>query len=154
MRVSLILAGCLAASGVHAATCFTPVEVEAADLRVLQQQFNVAALNCQTSDTSATFAERYNIFIKLFSRQLQDNSEILYHHFGKDTRALDRWMTQVANTAGQDVYRNPLFCQIAWDRLEVLDRMTPDKMETFVYGLGVAGEMAPVCRDKTKTPAK
>jgi hypothetical protein len=154
LRAFLILAGCLAASGVHAA-CFTPTEVEAADLRVLQQQFNVAALNCQASDPVATFASRYNLFIKLFSVQLQNNSEVLYHHFGKDTKALDHWMTQIANTAGQDVYRNPQFCQIAWDRLEVLDRMSSDQMEAFVYGLGVAGDMAPACAPKQKkTPAK
>jgi len=154
LRASLILAGCLAASGVHAA-CFTPIEVEAANLRVLQQQFNVAALNCQiTEPGTASFAELYNRFISLFSNQLQNNSEVLYHHFGKNSRDLDHWMTQVANNAGQDVYRNPQFCQIAWDRLDVLNRMTTDKMETFVYTSGVAGDMAPSCPEQKKTPAK
>ena len=89
------------------AACFKPAEVEAANLRVLQQQFNVAALNCQTSDPHATFATRYNQFIKSFEVQLLKNSEILVRHFGKDGAGRCRRIGRLGGgPAGHDVIRS------------------------------------------------
>jgi hypothetical protein len=134
---------------VAAPSCFTASEVEAAHLRVLQQQFNVAALNCETADPSdPTFSERYNQFIQRFSNELQNNSEILYHHFGKDRTSLDRWMTRVANDAGQKVITNPTFCQQAWDRLDQMIPLAPAAMETYAVTSAVAGDLAPLCPEK------
>jgi hypothetical protein len=154
LRSFLILASLLAAGAAQAASsCFTQAEIEAADLRVLQQQFNVAALNCRTADPAdPTFAERYNRFIKLFSPQLQDNSEILYHHFGRDGRTLDRWMTRVANEAGQGVYKKSDFCQVAWDRLDHMITLNGEQMQAFAVQTAAAGDLAPPC--PLKTPKK
>ena len=134
--------------------CFTQVEAEAAHLRALQQQFNVAALNCQTTNPEdPTFTERYNRFIRLFSKELQDNSDTLYRHFGKDGRALDRWMTRVANLAGQSVIRNPDFCQVAWDRLEEVAALAPAQLRKYVVLTEAAGDLAPACVPEKKTPS-
>jgi hypothetical protein len=148
---SSILAALLCSSvTVAAPSCFTAPEVEAAHLRVLQQQFNVAALNCQTGDPSdPTFSERYNQFIQRFSNELQNNSEILYHHFGKDRSSLDRWMTRVANDAGQKVITNPTYCQQAWDRLDQMIPLAPAAMESYAVTASVAGDLAPLCPEKT-----
>ena len=134
------------------AACFKPAEVEAANLRVLQQQFNVAALNCQTSDPHATFATRYNQFIKSFEVQLLKNSEILVRHFGKDG-SLDRWMTRVANDAGQSVYKKSDFCQVAWDRLEEINQLTGEQMVAYAGNISVAAEFAPACPETLKKAA-
>ncbi len=149
----LALAGLSAPAPAAIPACFTPAEAEAAHLRVLQQQFTVAALNCQTSDPNdPTFAARYNQFIRQFSVQLQNNSETLYHHFGRGSRELDRWITRIANDAGQKVITAPEFCQQAWDRLELMDGMTPAEMERYAVRTEAAGDFAPVCRPPSARP--
>jgi len=141
-------------------TCFTPSEAEAAHLRVLQQQFTVAALSCQTLDPAdPSFAARYNRFIELFAPQLQNNSETLYHHFGRGNTELDRWITRIANDAGQRVLNSPNFCQEAWNRLDVMITLAPSEMESFAVKSEAASDFAPLCpikpaADKKKASAK
>jgi hypothetical protein len=159
LRQHLLLALCLlpCCAAPAAPSCFTPAEVEAADIRVLQQQLNVAALNCQTGDSAdPSFAVRYNSFIKQFAKPLQDNAENLRRHFGADKNGLDRWMTRVANQAGQAVITQPDYCQIAWDRLDAMVPLSTEAMEDFAVRSHVAGDLAPACpeKPKKKTPAK
>ena len=153
MRSVVVLVFLLAAGSVAAApSCFTRPEIDAAHLRVLQQQFNVAALNCQTVDPGApTFSERYNRFVTLFSDQLQRNSETLRRHFARDQGGLDRWITRIANNAGQAVFMKPDFCQVAWDRLDHVITLDGAQMESYAVETAVARDFAPACPEK---PAK
>ena len=139
----------LSASLQAAPACFTPAEAAAAHLRVLQLHFNVAALNCQLADPEApSFAERYNRFVGQFSAQLQNNGAVLSRHFGKDRAGFDRWMTRIANQAGQSVIAKPDFCQLAWDRLEKIITLPADAIEAYAVETGVAAEFAPRCPEK------
>jgi hypothetical protein len=122
---------------------------------VLQQQFNVAALNCQTDDPKGPgFAERYNQFVHQFTKPLQDNAELLQRHFGADRNGLDRWMTRVANQAGQSVMNQPDFCQVAWDRLERMVALEPAAMAKVAVDSGAAASLAPACPEKIPVKKK
>ncbi len=130
--------------------CFTKSELEAAHLRVLLQQFNVAALNCQTMDPNdPTFAQHYNKFILRFGPQLTRNGEVLKHHFAAERGGLDRWITQIANDAGSQVINQPNFCQQAWDRLDDMIALEPADMELYAQRTGAGAGFAAECRAKT-----
>jgi hypothetical protein len=124
-------------------------------LRVLQQQFTVAALSCQTSNPSdPTFASRYNRFIERFAPQLQDNSEILYHHFGRGSSDLDRWITRIANDAGQKIITTADFCQVAWNRIDLMITLSPAEMQAYAAKTEVAGDFATLCSEQTSVAGK
>jgi hypothetical protein len=150
LRLSVVPVLFLLSASLQAApACFTPSEAAAANLRVLQQHFNVAALNCQLSDPSVPgFAERYNRFVGQFSAQLQENGAVLSRHFAKDKTGFDRWMTRIANQAGQSVVTKPDFCQLAWDRLERILALPPGEIEAYAVETAVAAEFAPRCPEK------
>ena len=147
--ISAVLACAAIGSAAQAGpACFTKNEVEAAHLRVLLQQFNVAALNCQTNDPNdPTFASHYNKFVLRFGPQLSKNSEMLKHHFAADHGGLDRWITAIANDAGSQVINVPNFCQLAWDRLADMIVLEPTEMEGYANRTEVAGSFAPACRE-------
>lgn len=144
--------------------CFTKPELEAAHLRALLQQFNVAALNCQTLDPNdPTFAQHYNKFVLRFSTQLSQNSEVLKHHFASDRGGLDHWITRIANDAGSQVINKPDFCQVAWDRLGDMVVLEPADMLLYANRTAAATAFAPACAEiqtaahtsgQKKTPSK
>ena len=141
--------------------CFTKAELEAAHLRALLQQFNVAALNCQTLDPNdPTFASHYNKFVLRFGTQLSKNSEVLKHHFATDRGGLDHWITLLANDAGSQVINKPDFCQVAWDRLGDMVTLEPADMQIYANRTEAAASFAPACREtitasgQKKTPSK
>jgi len=131
-----------------APACFTKTELPAAHLRALQQQFNVAALNCQTLGSDApTFASHYNKFVQRFGAQLASNGEVLKRHFGH-LNALDHWITLIANDAGSQVINQPNFCQLAWDRLDDMIALEPAAMEVYASKTEAAGNLATPCPEK------
>jgi hypothetical protein len=144
--------------------CFTQAELEAAHLRALLQQFNVAALNCQTLDPNdPTFAQHYNKFVLRFEAQLAKNSEVLKHHFASDRGGLDHWITQIANDAGSQVINKPDFCQVAWDRLGDMVVLEPADMQIYANRTEAGAAFAPACAEvqtashtggQKKTPSK
>ena len=160
--ISAVLACASIGSAAQAGpACFTKGEREAAHLRVLLQQFNVAALNCQTNDPDdPTFASHYNKFVLRFGPQLSRNSELLKHHFAPDHGGLDRWITAIANDAGSQVINIPNFCQQAWDRLADMISLEPAEMESYANRTEAAASFAPACREvqqaagQKKTPSK
>ena len=134
--------------------CFTKPEVEAAHLRALLQQFNVAALNCQTLDPDdPTFASHYNKFVLLFGAQLSKNSEVLKHHFASDRNGLDHWITRIANDAGSQVINKPDFCQVAWDRLGDMVALEPVDMQVYANRTEAGTTFAPACAETVQAAA-
>jgi hypothetical protein len=135
--------------------CFNKTEVEAAHLRALLQQFNVAALNCQTLDPNdPTFASHYNKFVLRFGPQLSKNSDVLKHHFASDRTGLDRWITKIANDAGNQVINVPDFCQQAWDRLGDMIALEPADMELYATRTQAAASFAPACAEPVQAAAR
>jgi hypothetical protein len=84
--------------------CPSPV-VEAMHVRLLQTELMVAALQCRNVPTY-DFSSKYNSFVMQFSSPLTQNANVLKDHFRKNYGAnhmtqLDRYMTRIANDAGQ-----------------------------------------------------
>lgn len=99
--------------------CFTADEARAAHFRTLQQEFNVAALNCRSADPNdPSISTRYNDFVGRFGGKLQENAQTLRGHFSRAGGNFDSWMTRVANDAAQRVGSDPQFCQRASDDLD------------------------------------
>ncbi len=138
-----------------AAPCFTPDEARAAHFRALQQEFNVAALNCQTlNPADPTFSTRYNAFISKFGGRLHDNARTLQAHFHRVHGNFDMWMTKVANDAGERVFTEPGYCQQAWEHLDKALAMGPDEVETFAATTAAAHAYAPACSEHKAKPTK
>lgn len=103
------LVACLAqpalAQGTKASSnCPSPV-VEAMHVRLLQTELMVAALQCR-NNPAFDFSSKYNNFVMQFSSPLSQNANVLKDHFRKNFGAnhmtqLDRYMTRIANDAGQ-----------------------------------------------------
>lgn len=140
---------CLASFGAAQArttACFTPDEAKAAHLRILQQEFNVAALNCRTVDPNdPTFSGRYNDFVGKFGVKLQENAQALRQHFSRAGGNFDVWMTLVANDAGQRVITDTSYCQQAWDNLDKALTMESPELEAFAVTAGVNHANVPAC---------
>lgn len=150
--------GFAAATPVVAASCFTPDEAKAAQFRTLQQELNVAALNCRTIDPSDPgFTARYNDFVGKFGGKLQENAEALRGHFARAGGSFDVWMTKVANDAGQRVFTDPEYCQRAWENLDKTIALEPAEVEGFASSAVPSRSYVPVCgeeKGKTKGKAK
>jgi len=164
IRSVVIAAAMIGTTAQAGLACFTKPELEAAHLRALLQQFNVAALNCQTLDPNdPTFAQHYNKFVLRFGPELSKNSEVLKHHFASDRGGLDHWITLIANDAGSQVINKPDFCQVAWDRLGDMIALEPADMLLYANRTEAATSFAPVCGEmqtashassQKKTPSK
>jgi hypothetical protein len=145
-----------AGSSLAAPACFSPKDLEAAHLRALYQQFQVATLNCQTdiSDPSApTFRDRYTQFVDRFNAQMVNNSTVLKAHFGR-AADLDKWITQIANDAGQAVISKPDFCQVNWDRLDAVVWLPKEEIGTYAVQQDAASDRAKPCPEKKAPAAK
>lgn len=144
-----VLVLCLASFGVAQAkttACFTPDEAKAAHFRIMQQEFNVAALNCRTVDPNdPTFSGRYNDFVGKFGGKLQENAAALRQHFTRAGGNFDVWMTMVANDAGQRVITDATYCQQAWDNLDKALAMEAQDIEGFAVTTGAARANVPSC---------
>lgn len=94
----------LAQTKAAASNCPSPV-VEAMHVRLLQTELMVAALQCR-NNPAYDFSAKYNNFVMQFSSPLTQNANVLKDHFRKNYGAnhmtqLDRYMTRIANDAGQ-----------------------------------------------------
>jgi len=154
--VVLCLVGGVAAQAAPT-SCFTADEAKAAHFRTLQQEFNVAALNCQSvNPDDSSIRSRYDVFIGKVGGKMQDNAHILRGHFSRAGGNLDNWMTRVANDAGQRAVTDPEFCQRASDQLDrALVVEGPELDEVAATNASLRLDV-PVCGDgkKVTTTAK
>ena len=148
IRLAVLASAVIGTSVQAGPACFSKTELEAAHLRVLLQQFNVAALNCQTLDPNdPTFSQHYNKFVTRFGVQLSRNADVLKRHFASERGGLDRWITAIANDAGSQVINMPNFCQVAWDRLDEMIVLEPADLELYADKTGAAANFATACRE-------
>jgi hypothetical protein len=156
LSVSVLVLSLASSASAWAAktACFTPDEAKAAQLRVLQQEFNVAALNCQTVDPNdPKFSDRYNAFVGKFGDRLQENATALHRHFSRAGGNFDLWMTRVANDAGQRVFADANFCQQAWENLDKALAVEPKDIETFASTAGTPSAQVQTCAETKAKPA-
>ena len=86
--------------------CVQPTEKTAFDVRALQSQLMVIALTCGEHD-------RYNAFVKRYERELAGSFRSISGSFrtAGGTRALDGYITNLANTQSQDgIRQGTRFC--------------------------------------------
>jgi hypothetical protein len=103
-----------ASVNVQAASCPSDQVVQAMQVRLLQNELMVAALQCRAVPTY-DYQGKYNVFLTQFSGPLNQNANVLRDHFrrsfgGSHQTQLDRYMTRIANDAGQRGMQ-PGYCQ-------------------------------------------
>ena len=163
--MALCLVVSLGASAAHAGSaCFTSEEAQAAHFRTMQQDFNVAALNCQSDEADdASISKRYNQFVGKFGVNLQSNAQALRHHFSRAGGNFDAWMTKVANDAGSRAVTDPEYCQRTSDMLDkALAIESASEVESLAVSTASTRMSVPLCgqgkathttKAKTKTKA-
>lgn len=109
MRKALFgaLIGSTLAAGQVQAACWTPKEVEAAQIRTLDTMLMVASLGCRT--WSGDVARSYNSFVDQNRGTLLEANAVLRDHFANEfgrvdaAQAYDEYVTRVANRFGGGV---------------------------------------------------
>lgn len=121
-----------------AAACLQPVEKTAFDVRALQSQLMVVALNCEQQDD-------YNRFVTTYRGELAGAYRQVAGHFRRagGQRQLDSYITNLANAQSQDGIRQgshfcrdagPLFQQAMGMKTTAdLARFSTEKQITQVY---------------------
>jgi hypothetical protein len=102
--------GVLMAGPALAQACVQPAERTAFEVRALQSQLMVAALTCNRDND-------YNAFVRKFQGELGASYRTIQTHFrrsgGNHQRALDSYITQLANEQSQEGVRaGSLFCPL------------------------------------------
>lgn len=131
--------------------CFTPDEAKAAHFRTMLQEFNVAALNCQStdpSDTAPSIRDRYNMFVSKHGSKLQQNAVAVRAHFSRAGGNLDNWMTKVANSDGQRVMTEADFCQRTSDNLDKALELQAHELEGYASTAMVMDPYVDECPSK------
>jgi hypothetical protein len=115
-----------------AQSCLQPAERTAFDLRALQSQLMVVALQCQRDND-------YNAFVRRFQGDLAGAYRTMEGHFGRtgNRRSIDVFITQLANEQSQDGIRagshycplnTPLFqVALAQPNAAALSQMTVER---------------------------
>jgi len=99
-------AGIAAAAPAQAQSCIRPAEKSAFDVRALQSQLMVAALNCGQED-------QYNQFVTRYRTELGGAYNTINSSFRRagGQRALDSYITTLANAQSQDgIRQGTRFC--------------------------------------------
>lgn len=115
----LLVAGLAAgiAGPAIAQSCLPAAERQAFDVRAVQSQLQVAALLCRDQGYPQLETE-YRAFVQKFSPEFQAPARNIQAHFrrtaGRDPRALDAYITNLANAHQQDASRSGTqFCAVA-----------------------------------------
>lgn len=112
LAASFVLAPTLAEA--RSSSCFTQSEWQAAHVRILQTELQVAALEC-ANVPQRDYSGQYNTFVTRYHQQLAENGKILTAHFrrvyGKASGSqLDQFVTKVANDASDRSMTSHTFC--------------------------------------------
>ncbi|MBF0335618.1 MAG: heme utilization protein [Alphaproteobacteria bacterium] len=144
-----VLAGLLvvgAAGAARAAACYTPAEARAAQLRQLQTELMVAALQC-SSRSDLDLASQYNVFVRRFGGSLSENAKVLRGHFGRQGGGqgrFDSFITSLANQASMKALNTPEFCDGVKPLFDKALAQSPSGLEAFAVATVDSGDYA-VC---------
>ena len=102
----------------QAATCYTPAETTAVEVRMLQSELMVAALACRDSNPELGMVAQYNEFVHRLTPQLVRHSKVLQAHFRRaygaaGTRRLEAFVTALANDASKRSMTSASYCHSA-----------------------------------------
>lgn len=141
-------------SGKNGGACATPEQIQAAQLRQLHNQLQVAALNCRGEDSS--MRAKWGGYVGRFGSALSDNAQVLRAHF-KSPAAFDRYNTQVTNRESVRVHEIDSYCETRAQIFDQVMTMTPAELIAFAgQTVGRPEHMsdcaAPVTRAASMTP--
>ncbi len=116
----LLLAGLAAVMGgpAIAQSCVRPNERLGFDVRLIQSQLQVAALQCRDVAGFGNLEDQYRAFVQRFQRDFQTSSGALVSYFrrtagGNHTRALDSYITNLAQAqAAEGSAYGTLYCPL------------------------------------------
>lgn len=154
---SIVLGVLISAPALANSACFTAGEAKAAHFRTMLQEFNVAALNCQSSDPNdpnPSIRDRYNTFVARQGSHLSQNAQAVREHFSRTRGNLDNWMTKVANADGQAVMIDPDYCQRASDKLDKVLSLKSEELEPYAVGAQTFDPYVDECVVKSVPSAK
>ncbi len=105
-------------STIAQAECWTPTDVEAAQVRSMETMLMVGSLKCR--NTPDNFITQFNGFVRTYRPALLQANEQLRQHFASvdGPRALDSFVTSIANRYGDG--SSGLSCQ---DMRSILDEV-------------------------------
>lgn len=152
---SIILGILVSAPALANSACFTADEAKAAHFRTMLQEFNVAALNCQSTDPNdpnPSIRDRYNTFVAKHGSKLSQNAQAVRSHFSRAGGSLDIWMTKVANADGQAVMTDPNYCQQASDKLDKALDLPGEQLETYAASAQTFDPYVDECPSKAVAP--
>ncbi|GGF22610.1 hypothetical protein GCM10011611_30860 [Aliidongia dinghuensis] len=166
-----VLSGVLAASLVLASTlahaeCYTEAEWQAAHVRILQTELNVAQLTCQNVPDHSYDAQ-YSAFVARFGDRLKSAASVLRAHFKRvygnaaSEKQLDIFVTRVANEASDRSMSSttpcadaaPLFQQVLATDTGGLSQLALDHVtdKTEIGGELCVAKKAPASRKSGRT---
>lgn len=117
------------ATSALAASCISPTEARALQVRQLHIQLQVASLNCRTDDPS--LPGKYATYIHRFGGQLNENAKILRGQFSRQGVNIDRYMTSLANDESQRAHLVDNYCESHVPLFEKLHALKPAELEHF-----------------------
>lgn len=117
------------AASALAASCISPSEARALQVRQLHIQLQVASLNCRTDDPS--LPGKYATYIYRFGSQLNENAKILRGHLSRQGVNIDRYMTSLANDESQRAHQIDGYCESHVPLFDKLHALKASELEHF-----------------------
>jgi hypothetical protein len=142
-----------------AQSCLPAAERQAFDVRAVQSQLQVAALLCRDQGYPQLETE-YRAFVQKFSPEFQGPARNIQAHFrrtaGRDPRALDAYITNLANAHQQDASRSGTqFCAVAAPMFRAaMAQSSASDLAQFAVERNILNLVdTPACAERAATPA-
>jgi hypothetical protein len=112
--LTAVLAWALVGPQMAMAACPSQAERDAHQVRLLQTELMVAALSCKQGEVRV-YDNQYNAFVTKFRGSLQQHAAVMKEEYrrsygAKHEAVLDRYVTQIANTASERSMHAPNYC--------------------------------------------
>jgi hypothetical protein len=134
------------------ANCYNDAEAAAARVRVMQTDFMVAALSCDTQGVPEV-RQRYTSFVKQYAGEMAVHGRALIAYFQRTggSRALDTYVTSLANELALGASNTPGYCRAMLAKMDrglatksTLASLAPAIGYIQSRGPGDCGKAAPV----------
>ncbi|CCG42622.1 hypothetical protein [Magnetospirillum molischianum] len=137
-------------TGKTGGSCANPEQIQAAQLRQLHNQLQVAALNCRGEDSS--LHAKWGGYVGRFGSTLSDNAQVLRTHF-KSAAAFDRYNTQVTNRESVRVHEVDSYCETRAQIFDQVMTMSPPQLIAFAGQTVGRPDHIPDCATRTTKAA-
>ncbi len=95
---------------INRSTCYNAADIGVYRARMLQQEFSVGVLQCQSAGGSRAYEPQYRAFITKFQAELVTNTRSLQQLGGRKRFNVDVVVTEFANRSAQRAQVDKEFC--------------------------------------------